>query len=506
MNVIAKMAAAQTEGSSILFGGTLASLNLAAQAIPNVVDTGRIKHIMENMKCPEHVKAMLGTIAINSDECTHTDIKHLVRCHKDAEVHVACLVIYWNECVGACLETLRAAVSDVVFDARSMGHKCDFKVNKLKMVQKEDDDRKVMGLSAYRQTVFLTDLAADVASEGRYPDTADEAAKVQKLLHSCPGAGNWNVDTLKRYLALGRKLKDPTTAAILQRWEYMEQRNALVDGITYLRAVCAYPPHDLQVILQTMYMEQRAKLRTNRVACRGHNAATPGHIAKAVLLRAQVYNHLLHSFPMFKEELQAFIDHSCYKQFYGVSVTGEVDENFSPEKSDEEGDSDGEKVGGKEASSYRSRPMLLSLGRNMMRNRYERTYIAMAKEIGEVCSSANTAINELNLTLKSAAPLKKVIGNIAVAYALDFPPTKVSDSVVTHHGQVLQGGPVVQGSPNGALQVKLAACCENEAEYNVKIGQWNAEVARNEKQCIQGYINARVQWVVDEGDDTHFCS
>ena len=88
-----KALAASIKGAT-LFGGTLGPLNLHAFAIPGTLDLGRISHLLDDVTDPACLSDMLSVMKVNIDLCPHDDMQHLVRCHKDAEVIAACLVVY----------------------------------------------------------------------------------------------------------------------------------------------------------------------------------------------------------------------------------------------------------------------------------------------------------------------------------------------------------------------------------------------------------------------------
>ena len=194
-----KKLSASNKGAT-LFGGTLGSLNLHAFAIPGTLDLGRIRHALDNVKEAECLSDMLSVMQVNMDLCTHNDMQHLVRCHKDAEVVAACLVLYWHKDT-KCLDEILMALSDLVFNARSMGTLSNFAIEKFKIVEKEDGDREVMGMSSYRKCLFVVDIAGEINAEKAFPDTGDEAQKLVKASGIAKGVlSTWNLDTMKRYL------------------------------------------------------------------------------------------------------------------------------------------------------------------------------------------------------------------------------------------------------------------------------------------------------------------
>ena len=139
-------------------------------------------------------------------------------------------------------------------------------------------------------------------------------------------------------------------------------------------------------------------------------------------------------------------------------------------------------------SSYESRGPLLKLTTAMARNKYERTFMLMAR------ASENTAV--LDLTNPSANALAKTIANITVMYARDFP--KIEDlqspaGTVTHN---IQASPAVSNATE--LQVTVESVVTNEDDYNVRLAKWNKDVADHESHIISNYVNTHVHIVVDD--------
>ena len=57
-------------------------------------------------------------------------------------------------------------LSDMVFDARSMGMTSEFKIEKLKMIEKDDADKAVQGMSGGRKCIFLLDICGRCEERG----------------------------------------------------------------------------------------------------------------------------------------------------------------------------------------------------------------------------------------------------------------------------------------------------------------------------------------------------
>ena len=120
-----------------------------------------------------------------------------------------------------------------------------------------------MALSGWRRLVHLTDFAESVMAEQQYPDLKSQAAK---LLRALKDQGledkSINEETQKRYLSLGMRVK--MHQGVLARWEMYHQRDSLVDSITTVRNVLQSSDveDDIAYVLQQLFLQQRAKLRT----------------------------------------------------------------------------------------------------------------------------------------------------------------------------------------------------------------------------------------------------
>ena len=118
----------------------------------------------------------------------------------------------------------------------------------------------------------------------------------------------------------------------------MEKREALIDGINMLRAVCVHSLSDMELLIHTMYSEQRANLRTLKSAkCHGHPLA---HMTKGILIRARFYKHLALSFPEFAADLTEFVDNTCFKTYFGIDENGRIDAAFKRDDGSDDGGDD----------------------------------------------------------------------------------------------------------------------------------------------------------------------
>ena len=111
----------------------------------------------------------------------------------------------------------------------------------------------------------------------------------------------------------------------LQKWEALNRRDSLVDGITVLRGVCSATDNDVELgtILKELMFQQRANLRKQLTTPRSHNdQVTPANVAKGILLRNFIYTHVAHSFPKHKELIERFGLLAFYRDRFGIDKHG----------------------------------------------------------------------------------------------------------------------------------------------------------------------------------------
>ena len=255
---------------------------------------------MANYRTLKTFKAMVGNIIINASVWDGTTYEHLLRADKDAEVQAMCLVAYW--CNNSRVSD---AFADLTFEFRHHGSGSRSLTATLKLAENEDKKRSVIGLSGWRKVCLYFDLTQMMLDEGRFIDGADQGDRLIKLLtEDGVSPGKINADTMKRYIQLGRRCGNDIVKNSLQKWEALNKRDSLVDGITVLRGVCSATENDVELgtILKEMMMQQRANLRKQLITPRSHNDhVTPVNVAKGILLRNFIYTHVLHSFPKHKE-------------------------------------------------------------------------------------------------------------------------------------------------------------------------------------------------------------
>ena len=239
---IARQDTSRSGMTHTMFGGCLHHLALATHAIGQSTDVGKVGVLLEGFTNASDLKVCLGTLTVNLETVgDHESGKEfLIRAHKDAEITAACLVVYFHrEATTVVKQALRTAAGDIVFDGRCLGNGSEFECHKLRLVEKEEQARSVLGLSSRRKCLFLVNLVSQAKNEKKthWEDKSDADVLHAVMLTNHIELRGWHQDTLRRYSSIGRRLADLRFTKILDLWEYHEQRNTLVDNITVLRGV-----------------------------------------------------------------------------------------------------------------------------------------------------------------------------------------------------------------------------------------------------------------------------
>jgi hypothetical protein len=233
-------------------------------------------------------------------------------------------------------------------------------------------------------------------------------------------------------------------------------------------SVAATNSQELLLVLRTLFLEQQAGLRDPRKNPRYGRLYSINNQMKAILLRHQVYRHLSASMPEFALVVDQYLTQGAYLEAFGVSVNGVRVSGKAP-ASDSESEEDAtrqpvDSAQGNAASSYKSKGPLMDMLRNLLKNKWERTFMAMAKELGDQ-PGLGSMQNELNLALVSASAMKKIVSETIAMYVEDFPPTPVisSTAVLFHKTQADAGNP---------LQVRMQEDALDEASYIKVLSEW----------------------------------
>ena len=133
---------------------------------------------------------------------------------------------------------------------------------------------EVVAISGWRRLVFFSDFLDSIVADGLYPHLRTEGDKlIQGLKDQGLHDESINENTQKRYLALGKRVQLHKQA--LMRWEMFHQRDTLIDGLTTLRNVFSISDRedDIAFIINELFMQQRAGLRTSLIMPKSKNEA-----------------------------------------------------------------------------------------------------------------------------------------------------------------------------------------------------------------------------------------
>ena len=472
---IVQVCSENPEGSC-LCGGSLSQLLLESTAVPTL-DAGKIAFFLGEYTTMDFLLKSVGTIIINSAVWDGESFNNLIRVNKDAEVHLMCLIAYWAQDA-----RINAAFADLTFDFQNVGLGTKQKTATLRQLDNEEKLKTVASISGWRRLVLYADLAAAMQQENRCASHGSEAARLLVMLKEDNlDVKHIQTDTMARYLALGRRCLAPAVKQLLMQWESLCKRDCLIDNVTTLRGTFTASDNDddMCYILLTLMLQQRSGLRKQLLTPKSHSdSRMPGNIAKSILLRRNLLNHMSQIMPHWEALIAPYMGTDIYLDLYGINAYGvrvgaAVDD---VEKSDDENADDAADA---ELSSYQSRRMLIMLLKKLNKNALEKTLCNMAKTMVQ---------GRLDVSTEAAKPIKTMIDNVLRAYADDFPKPAVvtSPAINTWNDEELT---VVTSTPF------------TDVEYAIQLKAYEQKVADHEKLKTDSYINSRLQLLVDKKED-----
>ena len=176
-------------------------------------------------------------------------------------------------------EEVERALLDMVFDARTFGSGATLSCHIFKLSEAEEAMRQVLGLSAYRKTLVLALAVQQAIDEKRHPKETEEGKILLNLFQDeAVETKGWNVDTVSRYLQVGKRLGGVELSTLTQTWEHHRKRESYVDSIASLRTAVASCQTEEELLygLRTIFFEQRSNVepglrhalfKTNHPAC-----------------------------------------------------------------------------------------------------------------------------------------------------------------------------------------------------------------------------------------------
>ena len=125
---------------------------------------------------------------------------------------------------------------------------------------------------------------------------------MKAMADDCTKIDEWNLDTLSRYLQVGRRLRAHTVRRWLIVWETTFKRSTFLDGIMLLRACVGVTNDDdeLAQLLQILFLDQRSGLKKS---LKIDPKQAPSSLFKAYVMRMRVFVHLKSILPKFADVL-----------------------------------------------------------------------------------------------------------------------------------------------------------------------------------------------------------
>ena len=486
----------------MLFSGSLGQLALSTEAIPNNIDNGRIAAVLEGLTNLRDLSEMLGTIVINSDAWTNDTATDLQRADKDAEVSAACLVAWQHKESTSDTEALKTIFADLVFEARPMGVGATLMCKKLEIIKGEEKKREYTGMSSYRMTKYLTRLADQIDEEKLFASKKTNAERLMAMLEKEDIAKGWNLDTLRRYLSIGRRLEVPMITNLVDQWEFFHKRNTVIDSISNLRSIVGACDTDdeLAFVLKTLFLEQQSGLRCSSLGGGAFKKlATPVNVTRAILLRSIIFKHMATEFPLFASEIQEIGSFQFYKTFFGVTEEGSRDADWTAPPSqlpdadvyesdcENSGDDSAMNNAQDDLSSYKSKGPIKMFCWKLMSGKLEHPLLRLTEQ-----RHSRGMRNVLDLTLKST--LTTEITRLTKLYDDDTRVIPSAAATAPVAPAIATSSLIVAGTVEGT--VLMSNTIVTEAEYIEKLNEWKDRVAKAEDDAHQQFLNTRLAWVV----------
>ena len=148
-------------------------------------------------------------------------------------------------------------------------------------------------------------------------------------------------------------------------------------------------------MLKTLYLEQRCGLRKTLVnlqkTTKSTGYATPVNVARSILLRVVIFEHLAKEFPEFADEIQKKGSFHFYREYFGKDEDGATVDDWTGPLSrllDQCDESDCENSGDAVAASsargdlstYKSKAPLITFCEKLMGNKYATPLVRLASE------------------------------------------------------------------------------------------------------------------------------
>jgi len=285
-------------GTSTMFSGALAQLNLTETALPDNLNIGRVRATLADIRKLSDLRQIVGPIVVNVDSipATSTDVQDILRANKDAEIAALCCAVHWiSQDPAYAVEDVafvKAGTRDLIFDGRCFGQGAQATCNVLNLVDKEEASRQTLGLSAARTCLLINDLIEQLHRED---PRCIESSHVAKAFKENGISSKWSAETIKRYWGLGKQLRHDCVLKALNTYEYFYGRESLLDSISNLRFLVGATdtPEELALLMRLVFLDHRSGMRTNLGNFKGETR----WYFHAMLLRATLQSYLKTRFP-----------------------------------------------------------------------------------------------------------------------------------------------------------------------------------------------------------------
>ena len=96
----------------------------------------------------------------------------------------------------------------------------------------------MIGKSAFAKCLLLVTLSTQANAEHQKPEAKNDEERLHAMFedNAFDVKKAWSLDTIRRYLYVGKRLCDDEPKEILNLWELHEARNSAADSISNLRA------------------------------------------------------------------------------------------------------------------------------------------------------------------------------------------------------------------------------------------------------------------------------
>lgn len=237
-----------SNGGKVTVGGALGMLDLPRQALEGVLMYPKVEYVFKERfarKClPESLADVLEpTMRINASVWDSQHFLNLVRSSGDAEVAVACLIIYWARDMPHSLHWLLQATRDLVFSFQAAGVGFSYQLRQFGGIESEEREKKVLGMSARGKCFILFSVGEAMQQETGKSDAKSIIAHCKASKIDLPG---WSDATVARYMEVGRKIHSNVKVKLwLTKSEYFNGEEGAFYGITALRALASRIPKGL---------------------------------------------------------------------------------------------------------------------------------------------------------------------------------------------------------------------------------------------------------------------